>query len=120
MWTLPRRLLSHHRLINRNLLRQNDAIVGWFNSKLSFARGKQDDVNDDSFRVSRLFEPAIAKSGTDTSVGAELTGKIKRSNILMVLNQFSQRAENRSICLEHGLDGERMSFEFTSIYFFPN
>lgn len=105
MWTLPRRLLSHHRLINRNLLRRNDAVVGWFNSKPSFARGKQDNVSDDSFRVSRLFEPAVAKSGTDTSIGAELTGKIKKSDILRVLNQFSQKSENRSLCFEHGLDG---------------
>lgn len=106
MWTLPRRLLLHPRLINRNLLRRNDAIVGWFNSKPCFARGKQDNTGDDSFKVSRLFKPATPRIGTDTSIGAELTGKIKKSDILRVLNQFSQKKENRSLCLEHGLDGE--------------
>lgn len=110
MWTLPRRLLSQPRLINRNLLRRNDAIVGWFNSKPCFARGKQDNTGDDSFKVSRLFEPATPRSGTDTSIAAELTGKMKKSDILRVLNRFSQKKENRSLCFEHGLDGEYKIF----------
>lgn len=105
MWTLPRRLLSHHRLINRKFLKRNDAAVGWFNSKPCFARGKQDNISDDSFKVSRLFEPAPAKIGTDTLLGAELTGNIKKSDILRVLNNFSQKKANRSLCCEHGLDG---------------
>lgn len=108
MWTFSRRLLSQNRLINRNLLRRNDAVVGWFNSKPCFARGKQDNTNDDSFKVSRLFEPNPVKSSSDSLLGVELTGKISKSDILKVLNKFSQKEENRNLCLEYGLDGNEM------------
>lgn len=105
MWTFSRRLLSHNRLIKRNFLRQNDAIVGCFNTKPSFARGKQDSTNNESFKVSRLFEPSTAKGSSDSELGIELTGKINKSDILKILNKFSQKKENRSLCLEHALDG---------------
>lgn len=110
MWTLPRRLLAYHRPINRTLLRRNDAVVGWFNSTSSVARSKQNNISDDSFKVSRLFKPTIAKGGTDTVLGTELAGKIKKADILRVLDQFSKKAENRSLCCEHGLDGEQRFF----------
>lgn len=107
MWTLSRRLISQNiRLINRNLLRKNDSIVGWFNSKPSFARGKKDNTNDEPFKVSRLFEPTRAREGSDTELGVELTGRINKSDILKVLNQFSQKKDTRNLCLEYGLDGK--------------
>lgn len=106
MWAFSRRLLTQNRLINRNLLRRNDAIVGWFNSQPCFARGKQDNSGDESFKVSRLFEPATPKESSDSELGAELTGRINKSDILKVLNKFSQKADNKSLCLEYGLDGE--------------
>lgn len=106
MWAFSRRLLTQNRLINRNLLRKNDAVVGWFNSQPCFARGKQDNSSDESFKVSRLFEPAAPKGSSDSELGVELTGRISKSDILKVLNKFSQKADNRSLCLEYGLDGE--------------
>lgn len=105
MWTFSRRLLAQNRLINRNLLRNNDSIVGWFNSKPSFARGKQDNTGDEPFKVSRLFEPTQAKESSDTEFGIELTGRINKSDILKVLNKFSQKKDTKSLCLECGLDG---------------
>lgn len=109
MWTFSRRLLSQNRLISRNLLRKNDAIVGCFNSKPNFARGKQDNTNDTPFKISRLFEPNPVKMSDDTELGIELTGKINKADILKVLNQFSQKKENRDLCSEYGLDGNILS-----------
>lgn len=106
MWAFSRRLLSHNRLISRNLLRRNDSVVGWFNSQPCFARGKQDNSGDESFKVSRLFEPTTPKESTDSESAVELTGQINKSDILKVLNKFSQKADNQSLCLEYGLDGE--------------
>lgn len=112
MWTLSRKLLLNNKLINRNLLRQNEAIIGYFNTKPCYARGKQDNTNktmdpkNESFKVSRLFEPSNVKVSTDSELGIELTGKINKSDILKVLNKFSQKKENRSLCLEYGLDGK--------------
>lgn len=106
MWAFSRRLLSHNRLISRNLLRRNDSVVGWFNSQPCFARGKQDNSGDESFKVSRLFEPTTPKESMDSESAVELTGQINKSDILKVLNKFSQKADNLSLCLEHGLDGE--------------
>lgn len=105
MWAFSRRLLSHNKLIRRNLLRRNDAIVGCFNSKPCFTRGKQDNTSDDSFKVSRLFEPNPVKESTDSILGVELTGQISKSDILKVLNRFSQKKENRNLCVDYGLDG---------------
>lgn len=106
MWTFSRRLLTQNRLISRNLLRRNDTVVGWFNSQPCFARGKQDNSGDETFKVSRLFEPTTPKQSSDTELGVELTGRINKSDILKVLNKFSQKEQNRSLCLEYGLDGE--------------
>lgn len=106
MWTFSRKILSHNRLINRNLLRNNNAIVGWFNSNPNFARGKQDNTNDEPFKVSRLFEPTPAKEGGDTESAIELTGRLNTSDILKVLNKFSQKKETRNLCTEYGLDGK--------------
>lgn len=108
MWAFSRRLLSQNRLICRNLLRRNDSIVGWFNSKPCFARGKQDNTSDESFKVSRLFEPTSVRGSMDSEMAVELTGKINKSDILKVLNQFSQKKQNRSLCSENGLDGKQM------------
>lgn len=108
MWTLSRKLLLNNKLINRNLLRQSDAIVGCFTSKPCLARGKREDStnkNNESFKVSRLFEPTTVKGSSDSELGIELTGKINKSDILKVLNKFSQKKENRGLCLEYGLDG---------------
>lgn len=93
-------------MISRNLLRRNDSVVGWFNSQPCFARGKQDNSGDESFKVSRLFEPTTPKESTDSESAVELTGQINKSDILKVLNKFSQKADNQSLCLEYGLDGE--------------
>lgn len=112
MWTFSRRLLSQNRLINRNLLRRNDAIVGWFNSKPCFARGKQDDSKDETFKISRLFTPNPVKGGFSAESAVELTGNIEKSDILKVLNKFSQKSENRAVCAEYGLDG-RHKYSYT-------
>lgn len=106
MWTFSRRILSQNRLFYRNFLVRNDAIVGWFNSKPCFTRGKQDNSKNDSVNVSRLFEPTAAKCSTDANLGIELTGSISKSDILKVLNEFCQKTVNRSLCFEHGLDGK--------------
>lgn len=119
MWAFSRRLLSHNKLIRRNLLRRNDAIVGCFNSKPCFTRGKQDNTSDDSFKVSRLFEPNPVKESTDSILGVELTGQISKSDILKVLNRFSQKKENRNLCVEYGLDGKILCCilnKFASVY----
>lgn len=106
MWAFSRRLLTQNRLISRNLLRRNYAIVGWFNSQPCFARGKQDNVDGESFKVSRLFEPTTPKGSSDYELAVELTGKINKSDILKVLNKFSQKKQTQSLCFEYALDGE--------------
>lgn len=112
MWAFSRRLLPQNKLISRNLLRRNDAIVGWFNSKPCFARGKQDDSKDETYRISRLFTPKPVRGGFDTVSAAELTGNIDKSDVLKVLNKFSQKTTNRALCAEYGLDGKHKCYTF--------
>lgn len=101
---MSRRLLIHNKLLSKSLLQKNDAILG-LACKLYFARGKQNDTNDEPFKVSKLFQPGAAKIGSDTELGVELTGKIDKSDILRVLNKFTQKQTNRDLCKEYGLDG---------------
>lgn len=103
MWQIARRLACN-KIYSRNLLKNHEAILGvlW---KPYFARGKQDNSNDENFKISRLFEPVPMQQSSDSNVGAELTGQLNKSDILRVLNTFSQKKENRDLCKEYGLDG---------------
>lgn len=105
MWTFSRQFLSQSRIINRNLLRQN-AIVGCFNTKPCFSRGKQDNTNDEPFKISRLFTPSPIEEAAKTDSVIEFTGTIKKSDIFKVINEFSQKKETRIILSNYGLDGE--------------
>lgn len=61
--------------------------------------------DDNSFTT--LFKPvSLKKSSDDINIGAELTGKLNKSELLKILNKFSQKKEIKLLCLENGLDSE--------------
>lgn len=63
-------------------------------------RGKKDESN-----LSALFKPVPVKSNPDDiSIGAELTGKLDKGELLKVLNRFTQKRETKLLCMENGLD----------------
>lgn len=65
-------------------------------------RGKKDEAN-----LSALFKPVPVKSNPDDiSVGAELTGKLDKGELLKVLNRFTQKRETKMLCMENGLDSK--------------
>lgn len=65
-------------------------------------RGKKDEAN-----LSALFKPVPVKSNPDDiSVGAELTGKLDKGELLKVLNRFTQKRETKLLCMENGLDSK--------------
>lgn len=62
--------------------------------------GKKDDIN-----LSSLFKPVSVKScPDDINIGAELTGTIDKTELVKLLNKFTQKKEIRSLCIETGLD----------------
>lgn len=103
MWTISRRLLCN-RVYVRNLLNNCESISSCI-GKPYIARGKQNDSNDENFKISRLFEPAPVQQSLDSHIGLELTGKIEKADILRAINKFSQKKENIELCKEHGMDG---------------
>lgn len=65
-------------------------------------RGKKDDSN-----LSALFKPVPVKTNPDDiSIGAELTGKLNKSDLLKILNKFTQKREIKLLCIENGLDSK--------------
>ena len=62
---------------------------------------KRDDIN-----LSTLFKPIAVKaaSADDSNIGAELTGTIDKTELVKLLNKFTQRKEIRTLCMENGLD----------------
>ncbi|XP_044730588.1 ATP-dependent RNA helicase SUV3 homolog, mitochondrial, partial [Chrysoperla carnea] len=63
-------------------------------------RGKKD-----SSKLSTLFVPVPVKSNPDDiNVGAELTGKLNKSDVMKILNKFYQKKEIKSLAMENGLD----------------
>lgn len=69
----------------------------------NFVRTKKDDASS-----STLFKPVPIKlSSDDINVGAEITGTpINKSELLKILNRFSQKRETRLLCVENGMDRE--------------
>lgn len=64
-------------------------------------RGKKDEA-----KQSTLFKPVpVQAHPDDIDIGAELTGKLDKGELLKILNKFTQRPEIKMLCLEHGLDG---------------
>lgn len=63
-------------------------------------RAKKDDIN-----LSSLFKPVSVKSSPDDiNIGAELTGSIDKTELVKLLNKFTQKKEIRTLCSENGLD----------------
>lgn len=75
-------------------------------------RFKKDD------NLSTLFVPVPVKPNPDDiNVGAELTGRLNKSDLLKVLNRFYQKPEIKHLALENGLDSKIIfEFELSSIY----
>lgn len=70
---------------------------------IQFMRGKKDDGN-----LSALFKPVPVRSNPDDiSIGAELTGKLDKGELLKVLNRFTQKRETKMMCMENGLDSKK-------------
>lgn len=71
---------------------------------------KRDDIN-----LSSLFKPVSVKSSQDDiNIGAELTGTIDKTELVKLLNKFTQKKEIRTLCNENGLDCEDLlHFNFT-------
>lgn len=64
------------------------------------ARGKKDDST-----LSALFKPVPVKPGPDDiNIGAELTGRLDKAELMKILNKFTQRREIKLLCIENGLD----------------
>lgn len=67
-------------------------------------RGKKDDSNSHS--PESLFHPVpIKPTPDDINIGAELTGSlIKKTDLLRILNAFTQKTEIKELARQHGLD----------------
>lgn len=92
---------SHHLLRCRSHMlhcRNSDAI----HTPAHVTRGNK---NDSSISISKLFQPATIKNIDANNIGAELTGKMNKSELLKVLNKFIKQKEIFNLCTEYGLDG---------------
>ncbi|GLH11315.1 hypothetical protein R5R35_001449 [Gryllus longicercus] len=75
-----------------------------------FYRGRKDDIN-----ASSLFIPVPVKPNPDDAdIGAELTGKLDKAELLKVLNKFFQSKQIKSVSLENGLDNHLLHQACTS------
>lgn len=54
-------------------------------------------------KVSSLFKPVeIQSNRDDNNIGAELTGRLDKGELLKILNKFTQKAEKKALFMEHG------------------
>lgn len=72
------------------------------------SKGNGNGGNSSPTPVSQLFVPVPVKIETDVGndVGVELTGDLKKQDVLRVLNKFFRRSEIKLLSLEHGLDSK--------------
>ncbi|XP_063706051.1 ATP-dependent RNA helicase SUV3 homolog, mitochondrial [Culicoides brevitarsis] len=81
-----------------------------FQPFLVHTRGKKNKVD-----LSQLVTPVpIKPSPDDINVGAELSGKIDKTALLKILNQFTHQKEIRNLCLENALDESFQQTAFMS------
>lgn len=66
-------------------------------------RGKKDDSSSNS--SASLFHPVPVKPNPDDiNIGAELTGVLKKTDLLKILNSFVQKKEIKELSQQYGLD----------------
>jgi hypothetical protein len=69
----------------------------------------------DKSNVSSFFVPVPVKtSPDDINVGVELSGRLKKQDLLRVLTKFYQKPEIRLLCAESGLDDNLQHQAFIS------
>lgn len=57
-------------------------------------------------KVSTLFQPVPVQLNRDAiDVGAELTGKLDKGELLKIVNKFTSKRQIQMLCKEHALDG---------------
>ncbi|XP_003703698.1 suv3 RNA helicase [Megachile rotundata] len=54
--------------------------------------------------VSSLFQPEPVKSTPDLNVGAELTGALKKRDVVQILSTFAKTSSVKELSAKHGLD----------------
>lgn len=81
----------------------------------SYANGpnKWDDVDADvnkldKSKLYKLIPPVQMKADSDSSIVAELTGRIDKSALLRVLEAFSENQNVREMCTDNGFDGNSL------------
>lgn len=76
-----------------------------------FKRTKKHDKGN----TSALFVPVPVKPNPDDiNVGEEFTGRIKKQDLLKILNKFYQKPEVRLLASENGLDDQLLHQAFLS------
>lgn len=76
-----------------------------------FLRTKKHDRSSSS----ALFVPVPVKPNPDDiNIGAEFTGRLKKQDLLKILNKFYQKAEVRLLASENGLDDQLLHQAFLS------
>lgn len=76
-----------------------------------FKRTKKQDRNNPS----ALFVPVPVKPNPDDiNIGEEFTGRLKKQDLLKILNKFYQKPEIRSLAAENGLDDHLLHQAFLS------
>ncbi|XP_041972832.1 ATP-dependent RNA helicase SUV3 homolog, mitochondrial [Aricia agestis] len=76
-----------------------------------FKRGKKHDKGNPS----ALFVPVPVKPNSDDiNIGEEFTGRLKKQDLLKILNKFYQKPEVRVLSAENGLDDQLLHQAFLS------
>lgn len=77
---------------------------------------KKDSQKDSSHSPESLFHPVpIKPTPDDINIGAELTGSlIKKTDLLRILNAFTQKTEIKELARQHGLDSYLQGQAFTN------
>lgn len=84
---------------------------GGHNIGYIFLRGKKYDRGNPS----ALFVPIPVKPNPDDiNIGEEFTGRIKKQDLLKILNKFYQKPEIRELAADNGLDDQLLHQAFLS------
>jgi hypothetical protein len=106
-------MLKNARFIISSVAESNARRINGLNRRIltpnSFCSILQRTKKTNPALLTSLFKPVELKNthNDDINVGAELTGaQVDKSDIIKILNKFTQRREIRLLCLENGLDSE--------------
>ncbi|XP_054009082.1 ATP-dependent RNA helicase SUV3 homolog, mitochondrial [Hylaeus anthracinus] len=102
-------MIPFKRIVTEQLKRRSNSVISpclrQLKPTVTFGHNAREKSDKSNLSISSLFRPVPVKTDpNDLNVGAELTGFLKKTDIIKVLSTFGHKESVKDLALKYGLD----------------